>query len=85
MRTITDIGYLGCRKQLNSESINRSSLQALRRGVTIACIDDAVNIGNLLDSLHRALKHSLPLATVVGVGVEDAYSALYFTAATGDA
>lgn len=69
--------HLGRVKQFDTESIDGSSHKRVGRGIVIAGVDDAVEIGLLLlDGLDGAPEDSLSAAAVVGVGVEEAYGPL---------
>lgn len=73
-RWIIEIDYLRLTNQLDTEAIDGTSGQALRRGVVVTGVDDAVKVGAFfLDRFDGAPEDSLASASVVRVRVEESH------------
>ena len=68
---------LGWKEQLDPEAIESSGRQALRGGVVVAGVDDAVEIRDfILDGFDGAPQHSLSAATIIGVRMEEPHGSV---------
>lgn len=60
--------------EFDSEPVNGTSHQGLRRGIVVAGVDDALKVGAFfLNGFDGAPENSLAAASIVGVGVEETH------------